>query len=195
MLARKVGPAVAAGCGIVCKPATYTPLSAFALCVLAEEAGVPKGLLSVLTGSASEIAGEMTSNFTVRKLSFTGSTETGSKLMSACAENITKLSLELGGNAPFLVFDDADLDDAVEGAIACKFRNAGQTCVCANRIYVQAGVYDEFLTRFEKAVRGLSVGDGMNDGTDVGPLIDSDAVGKVKDHRTDAVEKGRARRH
>lgn len=190
MLARKVGPAVAAGCGIVCKPATYTPLSAFALCVLAEEAGVPKGLLSVLTGSASEIAGEMTSNFTVRKLSFTGSTETGSKLMSACAENITKLSLELGGNAPFLVFDDADLDDAVEGAIACKFRNAGQTCVCANRIYVQAGVYDEFLTRFEKAVRGLSVGDGMNDGTDVGPLIDSDAVGKVKDHRTDAVEKG-----
>lgn len=190
MLARKVGPALAAGCGMVCKPATATPLSAFALCVLAEEAGVPKGLLSVLTGSASEIAGEMTSNFKVRKLSFTGSTEIGSKLMAACSENITKLSLELGGNAPFLVFDDADLDEAVEGAIACKFRNAGQTCVCANRIYVQAGVYDKFLEKFEKAVRALTVGDGMNDGTDVGPLIDPDAVKKVKDHSRDAVSKG-----
>ena len=190
MITRKAGPALAAGCGMVIKPATATPLSAFALCVLAEEAGVPKGLLSCLTGSAKEIAGEMTSNFAVRKLSFTGSTETGRKLMEACAENITKLSLELGGNAPFLVFDDADLDAAVEGAIACKFRNAGQTCVCANRIYVQDGVYDAFMAKFETAIRDLTLGNGMKEGTDIGPLIDSDGMEKVKEHRQDALDKG-----
>ena len=190
MIGRKVGPALAAGCGMVIKPATATPLSAFAMCVLAEEAGVPKGLLSCLTGSASDIAGEMTSNFTVRKLTFTGSTEVGSKLMAACAENITKLSLELGGNAPFLVFDDADLDEAVEGAMVCKFRNAGQTCVCANRIYVQDGVYDAFLEKLEAAIRELTLGSGMDEDTDIGPLIDEDAVAKVREHREDAVEKG-----
>ena len=190
MIGRKVGPALAAGCGMVIKPATATPLSAFAMCVLAEQAGVPKGLLSCLTGSASDIAGEMTSNFTVRKLTFTGSTEVGSKLMAACAENITKLSLELGGNAPFLVFDDADLDEAVEGAMVCKFRNAGQTCVCANRIYVQDGVYDAFLEKLEAAIRELTLGSGMDEDTDIGPLIDEDAVVKVREHREDAVEKG-----
>lgn len=190
MIGRKVGPALAAGCGMVIKPATATPLSAFAMCVLAEEAGVPKGLLSCLTGSAGEIAGEMTSNFAVRKLSFTGSTEVGSKLMEQCAANITKISLELGGNAPFLVFDDADLDDAVAGAISCKFRNAGQTCVCANRIYVQAGIYDAFLEKFEQAVRALKVGNGSDEGTDIGPLIDKDGIEKVKEHRRDAVDKG-----
>ncbi|MBZ6378429.1 succinate-semialdehyde dehydrogenase (NADP(+)) [Pacificimonas flava] len=190
MIGRKVGPALAAGCGMVIKPATATPLSAFAMCVLAEEAGVPKGLLSCLTGGASDIAGEMTSNFKVRKLTFTGSTEVGAKLMAACSENITKVSLELGGNAPFLVFDDADIDDAVEGALSSKFRNAGQTCVCANRIYVQAGVYDQFLEKFETAVRKLSVGNGMDEGTDIGPLIDRDAVEKVKEHVEDAVSKG-----
>ncbi len=190
MITRKAGPAIAAGCAMVIKPATATPLSAFALCVLAEEAGIPKGLLSCLTGSASDIAGELTSNFTVRKLSFTGSTEIGRKLMEACAENITKISLELGGNAPFIVFDDADLDAAVEGAIACKFRNAGQTCVCANRIYVQDGVYDEFMAKFETAINALSLGDGMKDGTDIGPLIDESGLEKVLEHKKDALEKG-----
>ena len=190
MLGRKVGPALAAGCAMVCKPATATPLSAFAMCVLAEEADVPKGLLSCITGSASEIADEFTSNFAVRKLSFTGSTEVGRKLYEAAAENIMKISLELGGNAPFLVFDDADLDAAVEGAIACKFRNAGQTCVCANRIYVQDGVYDDFMQKFEKAVRDLHVGDGMDENTDIGPLIDEDGIEKVKEHYRDAVDKG-----
>ncbi|MGB3722685.1 MAG: NAD-dependent succinate-semialdehyde dehydrogenase [Pacificimonas sp.] len=190
MITRKAGPAIAAGCGMVIKPATATPLSAFALCVLAEEAGIPRGLLSCLTGSASEIAGELTSNFTVRKLSFTGSTEIGRKLMEQCSENITKISLELGGNAPFIVFDDADLDAAVEGAIACKFRNAGQTCVCANRIYVQDGVYDDFMAKFETAIKNLSLGDGMKVGTDIGPLIDESGIEKVVEHREDAVNKG-----
>lgn len=190
MITRKAGPALAAGCGMVVKPATATPLSAFALCVLAEEAGIPEGLLSCLTGSAKEIAGELTGNFAVRKLSFTGSTETGRKLMEACAENITKVSLELGGNAPFLVFDDADLDSAVEGAIACKFRNAGQTCVCANRIYVQNAVYDDFMEKFEAAIRDLRVGNGMDEDTDIGPLIDEDGLKKVEEHREDALSKG-----
>ncbi|MHB9878954.1 NAD-dependent succinate-semialdehyde dehydrogenase [Pacificimonas sp. ICDLI1SI03] len=190
MITRKCGPALAAGCGMVIKPATATPLSAFALCVLAEEAGIPRGLLSCLTGSAGEIAGELTSNFAVRKLSFTGSTEIGRKLYEQCAGNIMKISLELGGNAPFLVFDDADLDAAVEGAISCKFRNAGQTCVCANRIYVQDGIYDAFMERFERAVGDLTVGDGMAEGTDIGPLIDADGLEKVKAHKADAVKKG-----
>ncbi|MGB7404916.1 MAG: NAD-dependent succinate-semialdehyde dehydrogenase [Pacificimonas sp.] len=190
MITRKAGPAIAAGCGMVIKPATATPLSAFALCVLAEEAGVPKGLLSCLTGGASDIAGEMTSNFAVRKLSFTGSTEIGRKLYEQSAENIMKISLELGGNAPFLVFDDADLDAAVEAAIACKFRNAGQTCVCANRIYVQDAVYDEFMAKFETAIRDLTVGNGMDEATDIGPMIDGDGLKKVREHYDDAVGKG-----
>ncbi|MBV7256643.1 NAD-dependent succinate-semialdehyde dehydrogenase [Pacificimonas sp. WHA3] len=190
MITRKAGPALAAGCAMVIKPATATPLSAFALCVLAEEAGIPKGLLSCVTGKAGDIAGELTSNFTVRKLSFTGSTEIGRTLYEQCAENITKISLELGGNAPFIVFDDADLDAAVEGAIACKFRNAGQTCVCANRIYVQDGVYDDFMRKFETAVRALKVGNGMTEGIDVGPMIDAGGIAKVKEHRDDAVAKG-----
>jgi succinate-semialdehyde dehydrogenase/glutarate-semialdehyde dehydrogenase len=190
MITRKAGPAIAAGCGMVIKPAAQTPLSAFALCVLAEEAGLPKGLLSCVTGPAAEIGEELTSNPTVRKLSFTGSTEVGAKLMAQCAHNITKVSLELGGNAPFLVFDDADLDAAVEGAIMCKFRNAGQTCVCANRIYVQDGVYDAFLEKFQAAIGRLKVGNGAEAGVNVGPLIDEKGVEKVEEHLKDAVDKG-----
>ncbi|MFC3713063.1 NAD-dependent succinate-semialdehyde dehydrogenase [Sphingoaurantiacus capsulatus] len=190
MITRKAGPALAAGCGMVLKPATATPLSAFALCVLAEEAGLPKGLLSCVTGSAGEIAGAMTSNPLVRKLSFTGSTEIGQQLMVACAENVTKMSLELGGNAPFIVFDDADLDAAVQGAILSKFRNAGQTCVCANRIYAQAGIYDEFVQRLAKATEALKIGNGAEAGIDVGPLIDEAAVAKVEEHIADAVAHG-----
>lgn len=190
MITRKAGPALAAGCAMVLKPATATPLSAFALCVLAEEAGLPKGLLSCLTGGARDIAGEMTSNPLVRKLSFTGSTEIGQQLMAACAENVTKVSLELGGNAPFIVFDDADLDEAVKGAIASKFRNAGQTCVCANRIYAQAGIYDEFVARLAKATANLKIGNGADAGIDVGPLIDDAAVAKVEEHIADAVAHG-----
>ena len=190
MITRKAGPALAAGCAMVLKPATATPLSAFALCVLAEEAGLPKGLLSCLTGGARDIASEMTSNPLVRKLSFTGSTEIGQQLMAACAENVTKVSLELGGNAPFIVFDDADLDEAVKGAILSKFRNAGQTCVCANRIYAQAGIYDEFVARLAEAAEGLKIGNGADAGIDVGPLIDDAAVAKVEEHIADALAKG-----
>ncbi|EJN09760.1 NADP-dependent succinate-semialdehyde dehydrogenase [Herbaspirillum sp. YR522] len=190
MITRKTGPALAAGCPMVLKPAGATPFSALALAVLAERAGVPPGVLSVVTGSSSEIGGEMTANPLVRKLSFTGSTETGRKLMAQSAPTIKKLSLELGGNAPFIVFDDADLDAAVEGAIASKFRNTGQTCVCANRIYVQDGVYDAFAAKLVTAVGKLKVGDGLESGVTLGPLINGDAVDKVEQHIADATGKG-----
>ncbi|CAM5191297.1 NADP-dependent succinate-semialdehyde dehydrogenase [Oligella ureolytica] len=190
MITRKVGAALGAGCSIVVKPAAETPYSAFALCVLAEEAGVPSGLVSVVTGSASEIGKEMTSNSIVRKLSFTGSTEVGRILMSQCSDQIKKVSLELGGNAPFIVFNDADLDGAVEGAMMSKYRNAGQTCVCANRIYVQDEIYDAFAEKFVAAVNQIKVGDGTVEGVNQGPLIDEAAVTKVQDHIADALSKG-----
>jgi len=190
MITRKAGAALAAGCSMVVKPATATPYSALALCVLAEQAGIPAGVLSVLTGSSAAIGAEITSNPTVRKLSFTGSTEVGAKLMEQCAPQIKKTSMELGGNAPFIVFDDADLDAAVEGAIICKFRNNGQTCVCANRIYVQAGVYDAFAEKFAKRIGEMKVGNGMEDGVAFGPLIEPQAVDKVKEHVADALSKG-----
>jgi len=190
MITRKVGPALAAGCAVVVKPATQTPLSAFALCELAERAGLPAGLMNVITGSSSAIGGEMTSNPAVRHLSFTGSTEVGRLLMRQCSDSIIKVALELGGNAPFIVFDDADIDAAVEGAMISKYRNAGQTCVCANRIYVQAGVYDEFAEKLSVAVSQLQVGDGMRDGVTQGPLIDMNAVQKVEEHIADAVGHG-----
>jgi len=190
MITRKAGPALAAGCPMVVKPAELTPFSALALAVLAERAGVPAGVFSVITGASREIGGEMTSNPIVRKLSFTGSTAVGCLLMEQCAPTIKKLSLELGGNAPFIVFDDADLDAAVEGAIASKYRNAGQTCVCANRIYVQDGVYDSFASKLVEAVRKLKVGNGADDGVTQGPLIEEKAVVKVEEHIADAVGKG-----
>jgi len=190
MITRKVGPALAAGCAVVLKPASQTPLSALALAVLAEEAGLPAGLFNVLTGSAAAIGGEMTSNETVRKISFTGSTEVGRALMAQSAETIKKVSLELGGNAPFLVFDDADIDAAVEGATISKFRNAGQTCVCTNRFYVQAGVYEEFVQKLRASVEKLNVGNGMTTGVQVGPLIDEAGVAKVEEHLADALSKG-----
>ncbi|NLP33321.1 MAG: NADP-dependent succinate-semialdehyde dehydrogenase [Oligella ureolytica] len=190
MITRKVGAALGAGCSIVVKPAAETPYSAFALCVLAEEAGVPTGLISVVTGSATEIGKEMTSNPIVRKLSFTGSTEVGRILMSQCSDQIKKISLELGGNAPFIVFNDADLDAAVEGAMMSKYRNAGQTCVCANRIYVQDEIYDAFAEKFVAAVNQIKVGDGTVEGVNQGPLIDEAAVEKVQDHIADALSKG-----
>ena len=190
MITRKVGPALAAGCAVVLKPAEQTPFSALALAVLAEAAGLPAGLLNVITGDAPTIGGVLTSDRRVRKISFTGSTEIGSLLMAQSAPTIKKLSLELGGNAPFLVFDDADLDAAVEGAIISKFRNAGQTCVCTNRFYIQAGIHDAFAARFAEAVRGLKVGNGMDDGVDVGPLIDAPALAKAEQHVADAVAHG-----
>jgi succinate-semialdehyde dehydrogenase/glutarate-semialdehyde dehydrogenase len=190
MLTRKAGPALAAGCTMVLKPASQTPYSALALCELAERAGVPKGVLSCVTGSATEIGAEMTSNPTVRKLSFTGSTEIGKVLMAQCAGTVKKLSLELGGNAPFIVFDDADIDMAVKGAMASKYRNAGQTCVCANRILVQDGVYDAFARKLADSVASMKVGPGTETGTVIGPLIDMKAVEKVEDHIADAVKKG-----
>ena len=190
MITRKAGAALAAGCSMVVKPATATPYSALALCVLAEQAGIPAGVLSVLTGSSAAIGAEITSNPTVRKLSFTGSTEVGAKLMEQCAPQIKKTSMELGGNAPFIVFDDADIDAAVEGAIICKFRNNGQTCVCANRIYVQSGVYDAFAEKFAARIKAMKVGNGMEDGVAFGPLIEPQAVDKVKEHVADAVSKG-----
>jgi succinate-semialdehyde dehydrogenase/glutarate-semialdehyde dehydrogenase len=190
MITRKAAPALAAGCTVVIKPATQTPYSAFALAELAERAGVPKGVINILTGSASEIGSELTSNPTVRKISFTGSTEIGSLLMRQSAADIKKISLELGGNAPFLVFDDADLDAAVEGAMASKYRNAGQTCVCANRILVQDGVYDAFANKLADKVAALTVGRGIDDGVIIGPLIDENAVAKVQEHVDDAVAKG-----
>ncbi len=190
MIARKVGPALAAGCTMVCKPATATPYSALAMADLAARAGVPAGVFSVLTGSSSAIGGEMTSNPIVRKLTFTGSTEIGKLLAEQCAGTMKKLSMELGGNAPFIVFDDADLDAAVEGAMASKYRNAGQTCVCANRMLVQDSVYDEFATKLAKAVGGIKVGNGMEAGINQGPMIDMAAVEKVEAHIADAVGKG-----
>jgi succinate-semialdehyde dehydrogenase / glutarate-semialdehyde dehydrogenase len=190
MITRKVGPALAAGCTMVCKPATQTPFSALALAVLGERAGVPAGVFNVITGSSTAIGGEMTSNPIVRKVTFTGSTAVGKRLMAQCAGTLKKLSLELGGNAPFIVFDDADLDAAVQGAMASKFRNTGQTCVCANRFLVQAGVYEEFSRKFAAAVRRLRVGDGLAGIAEQGPLIDGNAVAKVEEHIADAVGKG-----
>jgi succinate-semialdehyde dehydrogenase / glutarate-semialdehyde dehydrogenase len=190
MITRKAGPALAAGCTMVLKPATQTPFSALALAELASRAGIPPGVLHVVTGSAAAIGGEMTSNPTVRKVTFTGSTEVGKKLMVQCAGTVKKLSLELGGNAPFIVFDDADLDAAVQGAIASKYRNTGQTCVCANRLLVQEGVYEEFAKKLRLAVGKLRVGDGLKGVTDQGPLIDAKAVAKVEEHVADAVAKG-----
>ncbi len=190
MITRKAGPALAVGCTMVLKPASQTPLTALALVALAERAGIPAGVLSVVTGSASAIGGEMSSNPLVRKLTFTGSTEVGRVLMAQTASTIKKVSMELGGNAPFIVFDDADLDAAVEGAIVSKYRNAGQTCVCANRIYVQSGVYDAFAQKLVAAVAALKVGNGMDDGVRIGPLIDDKAVVKVEEHIADALGKG-----
>jgi succinate-semialdehyde dehydrogenase / glutarate-semialdehyde dehydrogenase len=190
MITRKAGPALAAGCTMVVKPAEQTPFSALALCELAERAGVPKGVYSCVTGDAQAIGGELTSNPTVRKLSFTGSTEVGKLLMAQCAGTVKKLSLELGGNAPFIVFDDADLDAAVKGAIVSKYRNAGQTCVCANRILVQDKVHDVFAEKLAGAVKALKVGAGAEEGTVIGPLIDPAGLAKVEDHVADAVSKG-----
>jgi succinate-semialdehyde dehydrogenase/glutarate-semialdehyde dehydrogenase len=181
---------LAAGCTLIAKPAQATPFSALALAVLAERAGIPPGVFSVLTGSSREIGGELTANPDVRKLTFTGSTEVGRTLMKQSADTIKKLSLELGGNAPFIVFNDADLDAAVAGAIASKYRNAGQTCVCVNRLYVQAGVYDAFAAKLVEAVRGLKVGNGLEPGVLQGPLIDQAAVEKVEEHIQDAVSRG-----
>ena len=193
MVTRKSAPALAAGCTMVLKPAEQTPLSALAIAALAEEAGMPAGVLSVVTGSAEDapvIGSEMTSNPAVRKLGFTGSTEIGKLLMAQCAAGLKKVSLELGGNAPFIVFDDADLDTTIAGALVCKFRNSGQTCISANRFLVQDGIYDDFLARFNEAVRGLKVADGFAEGVDVGPLIDEPAVEKVERHVADAIERG-----
>lgn len=190
MITRKAAAALAAGCPMVVKPATQTPYSALALAQLAEQAGVPAGVFSVVTGSATEIGGEMTSNPLVRKLSFTGSTEIGRLLMEQTASTIKKVSMELGGNAPFIVFDDADLDAAVEGAIASKYRNTGQTCVCANRIYVHENVYDAFAGKLVEAVQKLKVGDGLQEGVVLGPLIDEHAIRKVQEHIDDALEQG-----
>ncbi|WP_244829282.1 NAD-dependent succinate-semialdehyde dehydrogenase [Caballeronia sp. TF1N1] len=190
MITRKVGPALAAGCPIVVKPAEATPFSAFALAVLAERAGVPKGVLSVLTGDPKAIGGEMTGNPTVRKLSFTGSTAVGRLLMAQSAPTVKKVTLELGGNAPFLVFEDADIDAAVQGAIASKYRNSGQTCVCTNRFYVHERVYDEFAAKLATAVGDLKVGRGTDDGVLLGPLINEAAVKKVEAHIEDALAKG-----
>jgi succinate-semialdehyde dehydrogenase / glutarate-semialdehyde dehydrogenase len=190
MITRKAAPALAAGCTMVCKPATQTPFSALALAELSVRAGLPAGAFNVVTGSAAAIGGEMTSNPSVRKLTFTGSTEVGKKLMAQCAGTVKKISLELGGNAPFIVFDDADLDAAVQGAIASKYRNTGQTCVCANRLLIQAEVYEEFATKLKAAVAQLRVGDGLAGVTDQGPLIDAKAVAKVEEHIADALSKG-----
>jgi len=190
MITRKAGPALAAGCAMIVKPAEQTPLSALALAVLAEEAGIPGGVFQVLTGDPREIGAAICESPVVTKLSFTGSTEVGRILMRQSADTIKKLSLELGGNAPFIVFDDADLDAAVEGAIASKYRNAGQTCVCANRLFVQDGVFDEFAQKLADRVAELEVGDGFVDGISQGPLIDAAALAKVEDHVGDAIAKG-----
>ncbi|KPG96039.1 succinate-semialdehyde dehydrogenase [Pseudomonas sp. RIT-PI-q] len=190
MITRKAGPALAAGCTMVIKPASQTPFSALAMVALAEEAGIPPGVLSVVTGSAGEVGGELTSNPLVRKLSFTGSTEVGRKLMAECANDIKRVSLELGGNAPFIVFEDADLDTAVEGALASKYRNAGQTCVCANRLYIQSTVYEVFAAKLKIAVEKLKIGNGLDDGVTTGPLIDEKAVAKIEEHIHDALSLG-----
>ena len=191
MIARKVAPALAVGCTVVSKPAEQTPLSAIALAVLAEQAGIPAGVFNVIVGvDGPAIGRELCGNAKVRKISFTGSTEVGRILMRQCSDQIKKVSLELGGNAPFIVFDDADLDAAVEGAIASKYRNAGQTCVCANRIYVQSNVYDAFAAKLAAKVAELAVGDGFTPGVAIGPLIDEQGIAKVEDHVRDAVSKG-----
>ncbi len=190
MITRKAGPALAAGCPFVIKPASDTPYSALALAVLAERAGIPKGVFNVITGASGAIGGEMTSNPTVRKLTFTGSTEIGKILMKQCADTVKKTSMELGGNAPFIVFDDADLDSAVQGAMASKYRNTGQTCVCANRLYVQDAVYDEFAAKLTKAVEAMVIGDGLKGETQQGPLINMAAVEKVEEHIEDALAGG-----
>jgi succinate-semialdehyde dehydrogenase/glutarate-semialdehyde dehydrogenase len=190
MITRKAGPAIASGCTVVLKPASQTPFSALALAELAERAGVPNGVLNIITGSATEIGAELTSNPIVRKLSFTGSTEIGKILMAQCAGTVKKLSLELGGNAPFVVFEDADLDAAVEGAIASKYRNTGQTCVCTNRLLVQEKVYDAFAEKLAVAVNKLKPAPGLEAGATQGPLIDDAAVEKVESHIRDAQAKG-----
>lgn len=190
LLTRKAGPALAAGCTLVVKPASLTPFSALALCELAERAGIPAGVLNMVTGSAAAIGGELSTNPIVRKLSFTGSTEVGKQLMVQCAGTVKKVSMELGGNAPFIVFDDADLDAAIEGAMASKFRNSGQTCVCANRLYVQDGVYEAFAGKLSQRVAAMKVGNGLDQGMSQGPLIDANAVEKVEEHIRDAISKG-----
>ena len=190
MITRKCAPALAAGCPVVIRPASQTPFSALALAELAERAGIPKGVVNIVTGPSGAMGPELTGNATVRKLSFTGSTEVGKTLMAQCAGTVKKVSLELGGNAPFIVFDDADLDAAVLGAMASKYRNAGQTCVCANRILVQDGVYDAFTEKLSQAVAELKVGNGLEDGVTQGPLIDEAAVQKVIAHVEDATSKG-----
>jgi succinate-semialdehyde dehydrogenase/glutarate-semialdehyde dehydrogenase len=190
MITRKAGPAIAAGCTVVLKPASQTPFSALALAELAERAGMPKGVFNVVTGSAGDIGSELTANPIVKKLSFTGSTEVGKLLMAQCAQTVKKVSLELGGNAPFIVFDDADLDAAVEGAMASKYRNTGQTCVCVNRIYVQDSVYDAFTQKLTAAVGKLAPTNGLEPGANQGPLIDDKAVLKVEEHISDATSKG-----
>ena len=190
MITRKAAPALAAGCTFVIRPASQTPLSALAIGELAQRAGVPPGVFNVLTGSSRAIGGELTGNDTVKKFSFTGSTEVGRLLLAQCAGTVKKVSMELGGNAPFIVFDDADLDAAVTGALISKFRNAGQTCVCANRLYVQAGIHDRFVEKFTAALTELKVGNGLDAGVTFGPLIDENAIAKVQEHIADAVEKG-----
>lgn len=190
MLTRKLAPALAAGCTMVCKPANQTPLSAYALAILAERAGIPAGVISVLTGKTAEIGREITSNTLVRKVTFTGSTPVGKQLIKECAETVKRTSMELGGNAPFIVFDDADIDAAVEGAMVSKYRNAGQTCVCSNRLLVQSGVFDIFTEKLAAAVRQLKVGPGTEEGVTIGPLIDKKAANDVCKMIDDAVEKG-----
>jgi len=190
MITRKAAPALAAGCPMIVRPADLTPFSALAMAELAHRAGIPAGVFQVITGRSSELGAEFTENPIVRKLTFTGSTEVGRKLMAQCAPTIKKLSLELGGNAPFIVFDDADLDAAVEGAIASKYRNAGQTCVCANRLYIQSGVYDAFAKKLAAAVGKLQVGNGVDAGVTTGPMIEEKAVQKVEEHIADATSKG-----
>ena len=190
MITRKAGPALAAGCTFVCKPATERPYSAFALCELAERAGIPAGVLNILSGKSSEIGAEITANPIVRKITFTGSTEIGKKLMEQSSSTVKKVTMELGGNAPFMVFDDADLDAAVEGAMQSKFRNMGQTCVCANRIYVQSEVYDAFAEKFAAKVAEMKVGNGLEEGVNQGPLINQGGIDKVEEHIADATSKG-----
>ncbi len=190
MLTRKLGPALAAGCTVVCKPANATPLSAFAVAVLAERAGIPAGVISILAGKTSEIGSELTSNELVRKITFTGSTPVGKQLMKECANTVKRTSMELGGNAPFIVFDDADLDAAIAGALASKYRNAGQTCVCSNRLLVQAGIYDEFAKKLSEAVCALKIGNGTEDGVTIGPLIDQKAANGVCELIDDAIAAG-----
>ena len=190
MITRKCAPALAVGCPVIIKPSSQTPYSAFALAVLAEEAGFPKGTINVITGSANEIGLELSTNKTVRKLSFTGSTETGKILLKQCSSTVKKVSMELGGHAPFIAFEDAEIDAAVEGAILSKFRNTGQTCVCANRLYVHEKIYDEFIEKFSKRVSDLKVGNGLEEGVISGPLIDEHSLEKVKEHVSDAVNTG-----